>query len=303
MFTSTSSTGKADLYEQVTQSIIQAIEDGAGDYVMPWHSLTAPVNAFTGKRYRGINVLLLWATAARAGYLSEQWATYRQWQEAGGQVRKGERSSLVVFWKFFDNRQEESQDDQEDAQNRHARCMARAYHVFNAAQVDGIPPSHALPDGLPESERIAHAEAFFSALPGKVIFGSEQAYYSKTEDAIHMPDFSRFKSSPQFYSVLSHERSHWCGAPTRLNRNLTGRFGDANYAMEELIAELTSALVCASLQLPLEPRKDHAPYLANWLQVLRGDKRAIFTAASKAQEAANYLRELVNTAALDNSSA
>jgi antirestriction protein ArdC len=168
--------------------------------------------------------------------------------------------------------------------------MARAYNVFNAAQVDDVPvKSH---EDLPESERIAHAEEFFTALPGNVIYEGESAYYSPANDSIHMPSFSKFKSGSAFYSVLGHERTHWSGAPGRLNRDLSGRFGDAKYAMEELIAEISSAMLCAHLQLSLEPRVDHAPYVASWLKALRNDKRAIFTAASKAQEAVTYLQEL-----------
>ncbi|MGA8594777.1 MAG: zincin-like metallopeptidase domain-containing protein [Bryobacteraceae bacterium] len=125
-----------------------------------------------------------------------------------------------------------------------------------------------------------------------MICEGEHAYYSNSEDAIHMPAFTKFKSAAGFYGTLAHEYGHWAGAPTRLNRDLTGRFGDQKYATEELVAELTSAMLCAYLALPLEPRTDHAPYMQNWLTALRTDKRAIFTAASKAQEAANYLEQL-----------
>jgi len=162
--------------------------------------------------------------------------------------------------------------------------------VFNASQVDGAPASSH--EDLPESERIAQAETFFNALSGTVIYEGDQAYYSNSEDAIHMPAFTKFKSAAGFYGTLAHEYGHWVGAPTRLNRDLTGRFNDQKYAMEELVAELTSAMLCAHLALPLEPRTDHAPYVQNWLTVLRNDTRAIFTAASKAQDAANYLEQL-----------
>ena len=284
---------KPDLYEQVTQALITALEEGAGEYRMPWHSLAHPVNAASQKGYRGINTLLLWAAAQKRQYESNEWATYRQWQDLGGQVRKGEKSTLIVFWKFFDSNKESDEtadDDSDTSTNKRPRCMARAYHVFNATQVDDVPVrSH---DDLPESERIARAEEFFTALPGTVLYEGESAYYSSANDSIHMPPFSKFRSGSAFYSVLGHERAHWSGAPARLNRDLTGRFGDAKYAMEELIAEISSAMLCAHLQLALEPRVDHAPYVASWLKALRNDKRAIFTAASKAQEAVTYLQEL-----------
>ena len=284
---------KPDLYEQVTQALISALEEGAGEYRMPWHSLSQPVNTTSHKTYRGINTLLLWAAAQKNSYDSNEWATYRQWQEVGGQVRKGERSTLIVFWKFFDSTSETEKTPEEDSEasnGERSRCMARAYHVFNAAQVDGVPTkSH---EDLPESERIAHAEQFFAALPGTIIYEGERACYSPSDDSIHMPPFSKFKSGSAFYSVLAHERAHWAGTAARLNRDLTGRFGDAKYAMEELIAEISSAMLCAHLQLNLEPRLDHAPYVQNWLKVLRDDKRAVLTAASKAQETVAYLQQL-----------
>ena len=153
---------------------------------MPWHALCSPFNTISHKPYRGINILLLWAAAQKYGYGSNEWGTYRQWQEIGGQVRKGEHSSLVVFWKFFDTDKESDELQEESAgtkAGRRPRCMARAYHVFNAAQVDGASPK--LHDELPESERIAHAEAFFEALPGTVLFGGDRAYYALDEDVIH----------------------------------------------------------------------------------------------------------------------
>ena len=286
---------KPDIYEQVTAALIAALEEGAhaGEYKMPWHALSSPFNTSSGKPYRGINILLLWAAAQKHNYGSNEWGTYRQWQELGGQVRKGEHSSLVVFWKFFDTDKEADEPQEESADPKageRPRCMARAYHVFNAAQVDGASPK--LHDELPESERIAHAEAFFEALPGTVLFGGDRAYYALDEDVIHMPLFSQFKSAEGFYSVLSHEYAHFAAAPSRLNRDLSGRFGDQNRAMEELIAEISAAMLCAHLRLALEPRVDHAPYLASWLKALRNDKRAIFTAASKAQECVTYLQQV-----------
>ena len=133
---------KPDIYEQVTQALIAALEEGAGEYRMPWHSLAHPVNATSQKAYRGINTLLLWAAAQKRKYESNEWATYRQWQDLGGQVRKGERSTLIVFWKFFDSNKESDETADEDSDtstNKRSRCMARAYHVFNAAQVDNAP--------------------------------------------------------------------------------------------------------------------------------------------------------------------
>jgi antirestriction protein ArdC len=279
---------KADVYEQITNTIVSAIEEGAGKYEMPWHTLSAPLNAANRKPYRSVNVLMLWATAQKHAYTSNEWATYRQWQEAGAQVRKGERSTTVVFWKFYDRAEEQQEDS--DAPEERPRCFARCYHVFNASQVDGYIPE--IQEQLPESVRIQNADRFFASLPAVIKHGGDRAFYSPTGDFIQIPAFAQFKSPKGYVCTLAHECAHWSGAPPRLNRDLSGRFGDERYSMEELIAELTSCYICAELQIQSEPRVDHAPYLSCWLRVLKSDKKAIFAAASKAQEAASYLQQL-----------
>jgi len=279
---------KADVYEQITNAIVSAIEEGAGKYEMPWHALSAPLNAINRKPYRGVNVLMLWATAQKQAYTSNEWATYRQWQETGAQIRKGERSTTVVFWKFYDRPEEQEEDS--DAPEDRPRCFARCYHVFNAGQVDGYVPQTA--EQLPESVRIENADRFFASLPAVVKHGGDRAFYSPVGDFIQMPPFAQFKSAEGYVCTKAHEFAHWSGAPSRLNRDLSGRFGDERYGMEELIAELTSCFVCADLQIQSEPRVDHAPYISSWLRILKNDKKAIFTAASKAQEAATYLQQL-----------
>jgi antirestriction protein ArdC len=284
---------RADVYEQITAALIAAIEEGTGKCEMPWHTLGSPINAANQKLYRGVNILMLWASARKHNYSSNEWATYRQWNELGVQVRKGERSTMVVFWKFFDSENEEQHDDAEDTPAR-PRCFARAYHVFNAAQVDGYEkkPEHV----LPESERIAQAEAFFQAIPAAIKYGGDRAYYSPAGDYIQMPHFAQFKSAEKFANTMLHELSHWSGAKPRLNRDLSGRFGDASYAMEEMIAQISASFLCTDLQIRSEPSPDDAAYVSSWLKVLRSDQRAIFTAASKAQEAANYLKRLAAVA-------
>ena len=281
---------KIDIYSEITNQIIEAIEAGANNYQMPWHVNGAdsvlPVNASTHRPYRGVNVMMLWAVAAKKQYGTSLWATYQQWRELGAQVRKGEKSTSVVFWKFFDG-EDEAEASEGNERSNHKGVMARAYHVFNAAQVDGyeIP---AIPY-LPETERIERSEQFFSGLGADIREGGSRAFYSPAEDYIQMPPFAVFKKADFRYSVLAHEVTHWTGAATRLNRNLAPRFQKDAYAAEELIAELGSAFVCAELELEIEPRRDHAPYIQSWLNVLRNDRRAIFTAATKAQQAVDWL--------------
>lgn len=281
-----------DIYERVTSQIIAATEAGAGDYRMPWHhdgsAIATPVNVASSKAYRGVNILSLWAAAQAAGYPAGIWGTYRQWQALGAQVRKGERGHLVVFWKTTDRHGEaDSQHGDEDRDEPARRMFARGYTVFNCTQVDGYtPPS--MP-ALPQAERIEQAERFCAALGIDIRHGGSQAYYRPSTDQVQMPEFASFRDAVAYYAVLLHECGHASGAKHRLDRDLSGRFGSAAYAMEECTVELLSAMICADLNLSVEPRPDHARYIASWLEVLRSDSRAIFTAASKAQQIADWM--------------
>jgi antirestriction protein ArdC len=281
----------SDLFEQVTQQIVTAIEAGAGDFTMPWHrwseNLAMPLNVSSGRAYRGIHTLLLWAASEGAGYSSCRWATYRQWAAAGAQVRKGEKATPIVFWKTASN---DDQSDEEGGDERKPgpRFIARVYCVFNADQVDGAEETRPRPR-LTESERIAAAEDVISATGVQIRHGGDMACYVPNIDQIWLPKFEQFRDAASYYSVLAHECVHWTGAKHRLDRDLTGRFGDDGYAMEELIAELGSAFMAAHLGTSIEPRPDHASYIASWLRVLRGDTRAILTASAKAQQAVDYL--------------
>ncbi len=279
---------KADVYEKITATIIDAIENGCGSYEMPWNTFGAlPANASSGRPYRGINVLVLWATAAKYGYATSLWATYQQWRELGAQVRQGEKSATVVFWKFYgeDGERDAEQPEDDRQENSKQRCFARAYHVFNANQVDGF----SLPEipKLPEAQRIEAAERFFRNAGARILESGSRAYYDSKADEIHMPPFAFFKKADYFYSVLAHKSVHFT-AP-RCNRQLGNRFGSEAYAAEELVAELGSAFISAELGLETQPQTENAPYIENWLKVLRNDVRAIFAAASKAQQAVDWL--------------
>lgn len=286
-----------DIYHQITDSVVAAIEAGAPTFEMPWHHPVAhlrPVNIASGKPYRGVNILGLWVAQLSRGFRTSLWGTYKQWQAHDAQVRKGEKASLVVFYQEM-AREVENTNTGEIALRKFA--VARASYVFNADQVDGytIPKVPVLAD---KTEVIEHAEQFVAASGARVVHDTDSAYYHPRTDTIHLPPRALFigssTSTPTeaYYATLLHELTHWTGHESRLNRFFGQRVGAHAYALEELVAELGAAFLCADLGITLEPRPDHAAYLAHWLTVLRADKRALFTTASRASEAVAFLTQL-----------
>ncbi len=274
-----------DIHQQITDRIIAVLESGqAGEWTCPWDRRGGsglPVNAHTGKRYRGINVLSLWVAEQLSGHSDSRWATYRQWSELGAQVRKGEKSTLVVFYKDY---QVDTDDEGDDGR----RFVARASFAFNAEQVENAPGSSdpVITGGF---YPIPAMEALAERTGARIVERGEQACYVPALDEIRMPPRDRFKSGHGWASTLAHELTHWTGAPPRLARDLSGRFKSQAYAGEELIAELGSAFLCAQIGLEAEPHPQRAAYIGSWLQLLKQDNRAIFTAAAKAAEAVDYL--------------
>ena len=281
-------TERADVYTRIATEIAQAIEAGAGDWRMPWHhdgaAIARPQNLASGRGYRGVNVLALWAAAQAAGHANGLWGTYRQWQAAGVQVRKGERGTAVVLWKQA--RRDAADDAGEDAQDR-GRFFARAFTVFNVAQVDGYTPDPVAP--LSEAERIPHADAFFENLGIPTTYGPYDAHYRIDQDHIYMPPFGAFSDAAAAIGTLCHEAAHATGSAHRLDRGFAARGGADWRAMEEMCAELAAAFVLADLGIAHHPRPDHAAYIASWLELLANEPRAVFTAASKAQQAADWM--------------
>jgi antirestriction protein ArdC len=287
-----------DIHQHITDKIVSAIERGAGDFRLPWHrsagSILRPVNIASKKAYRGVNVVALWAYAEEFGYSSGVWGTYRQWAEAGVQVRKGEKAAFVVFYKELEFAADPETGDAGTA----TRLFARATPVFAAEQVDSYqaPVSDATPPTI--ITPIEQAEAFVAATGASINHGGGRAFYRPSTDSIQLPPRETFIGTPtsspaeSYYSTLCHELTHWTSAEPRCNRQLGKRFGDQAHAMEELVAELGAAFLCADLRITDDPRADHAQYIASWLAVLKGDKKAIFTAASKASEAAAFLAAL-----------
>lgn len=283
---------RASIYREVTDRIVQMIEEEPGMFKAPWHlppgMAAPPTNAATQAEYRGINVLGLWLEATLRNYPSNIWASYRQWKSMGAQVRKGERGALVVFFKRIEAMPADGTDHE-----RHGtlRFVARASYVFNSAQVEGYTPP---PAPTAAFNQIEEVEAFVQAIDATIDHGFPLARYRRAEDRIEMPDRGWFvdeggRAEQSYYAVLLHELVHWTGAEHRLNRVFGARFGDHAYAFEELVAELGAAFMCASFGVSTEPRPDHAAYVKEWLSVLKDDPRAIFTAAKEAQNAFEYL--------------
>jgi antirestriction protein ArdC len=290
------STERKDVYTRVTGRIIADLEQGVRTWMKPWNAehaagrITRPLR-HNGTPYRGMNVLLLWGEAVLKGFAAPIWMTYKQAQELGGQVRKGEHGSLVVYANTITRT--ETNDAGEDVE-REIPFM-RAYTAFNVEQIDGLPAHYyAKPENpLLLSERIEKADRFISNTGAVIRYGGNMAYYAPGPDHIQLPPFEAFRDKESFYATLSHETIHWTKAPHRLNRDFgRQRFGDAGYAREELVAEMGAAFLCADLGITPEVRDDHAAYLNHWLTVLREDKRAIFSAAAHAQRAADYLHNL-----------
>ena len=280
----------SDLFEKVTADLVAAIEAGAKDWEMPWQRLAAGglPRSVDGRAYRGWNALVLAMIAADRGWTSSTWATYNAWQRHGNQVRRGERGTQVVLWKPTERH--EATEGGSDTLRR--SLIARAFTVFAAEQVDGAERFTARATDVPaEDRRIADAEEYFAAIGADIAHGGDQACYVPSLDRIHLPHIAQFNEPSIYYSTAAHEHAHWTGHRDRLNRDLTGRFGDHAYGAEELIAELCAAFWCAQFGLEQATRQDHAAYLGDWLALLRSDTRALVAACGHAQRAADHLNQ------------
>jgi antirestriction protein ArdC len=273
----------AELYEQVTRNIIAEIEAGnLPPWLKPWkegrRTGIIPINGATKRHYNGLNILVLWSEREAKGYPINEWVTYKQCQALGGNVRKGEKSTHVIFVKKL-----LVKDDDEERKIPMMKC----YSVFNVGQCEGLPQNVPEPE-LPEHERNERAEQFFAAVGAQVRWDEAMAAYIPSKDIITMPARGAFIGPENVYATLAHEHIHFTGAKSRLDRDLKGRFDQDAYAFEELIAEIGAAMTCAVLQITGELR--HASYVEHWLKILKGDSKAILTAASLASKATDYLQ-------------
>ena len=322
---SRSTTERRDLHAELTHKIVAQIEAGAGEFKMPWHrpgiAFTIPKNALTQANYRGSNILWLWMDADEKKFEHQIFATYKQWQELGAQVRAGERGTLIVKYGEWVPRPDaggpskgreeaerekpaEAGDDEEAAK----RLYAKPAHVFNIDQVDAPAELRArlLPTAVPRPDlttRLAHVDAYLAATGAEFREGGQRAFYrhrtsSGDGDFIQMPPRNLFigteTSTPTeaYESTRLHESAHWAHAEHRMNLEQGKRFGDEQYAFMELVAELTASFLCAELEITNLPRPDHAQYLTSWIKVLNSDTRAIFSAAAAASATVDYLNAM-----------
>lgn len=283
---------RRDHYQEVTDRIIAALEAGTPPWRKPWDpdksgGPAMPCNASTGQRYRGINVLTLGMSAMAFASGDPRWATYKQAEERGWQVKKGSRGTTGYFFKRLELRDGDAMDGDEDAVRRIP--LLRAFTLFHASQIEGI-PDYAPPTIEEAPWRAPEAAEIILANSGAVLrTGGERAFYSPATDHIQMPPQAAFATAQGWCGTLIHELGHWTGAPARLNRDLRNPFGSHDYAREELRAEIGQVMVCAELGIPDCDFSNNAAYLASWLEKLRADRKEIFRAAADAQRIADYL--------------
>ena len=284
---------RTGLYEEITDKIIVELEAGRIPWVQPWGTVAAkaliamPQNASTRRRYSGINVLILWGAIIEHGFSGQSWLTFRQALGLGGNVRKGERGTTVVYADRFvpDDECRRAAETGDEAQ---AIPFLKRFTVFNTDQCEGLPEDVANVAPPPQQGLIEpQAEALIAATGAEFRIGGARAFYSPVGDFVQVPPPHAYFEPINWHRTAFHELSHWSGAASRLGRDLSGSFGSKSYAREELVAEIAGAFVCASLGIV--PTVRHADYIGSWLEVLREDNRAIVRAASSASKAADYI--------------
>lgn len=278
-----------DLYQEVTDKIIHALEQGTPPWVCPWNThceSVLPANYASGRRYRGINVLLLNLRQIAEGYSTSRWLTYQQAKAIGAHVRRGEEATRVVFFKLLDA--EPPPSETQSQSSRKVFPLLRSFAVFNESQIAGLPralASTSRANGLDSS----HVAQQIIDRSGAVIHqGGISAFYRPSTDAIHMPPMAAFNTEDDYYQVALHELTHWAGHESRCNRPLLSRQHIEAYAFEELVAEMGAAFLCAMCGMPSNLR--HASYIDAWLKGLRNDRRLVFSAATLAQRAVDHLQ-------------
>jgi antirestriction protein ArdC len=279
------------IYDDVTARIVAELEKGAAPWVKPWRvDSTAEKNFFTQKPYQGVNRLLVGMSSMSQGFSNPAWATFKQWQAAGINVKKGEKGTQIVFFKPVSK---ETVNDSGETK-KSGYCVARAYCIFNAEQTDAVIVPAEKPETVPFNAN-EQCEQRIVKTGASISHGGDSAFYMPSQDRIQLPHKSSFDCEASYYATALHELTHWSGAKHRLDRQLDkGRFGNPAYAFEELVAEMGAAFLCQDYGIQGELR--HAGYIGHWLKACREDNRAIFKAAALAQKAADYINGLDATA-------
>ncbi len=284
---------RANLYDEITSKIIAELEAGRLPWVQPWGSsgvsapLAMPKNAATGRQYSGVNILILWGAVIARGFSCQSWLTFRQALGLGGNVRKGERGTTVVYADRFvpDDEKQRARETGDDAK---AIPFLKRFTVFSTDQCENLPEDLVTaPPPLPEGLILPEVEALIRASGADLRLGGDKAFYAPALDYVQVPRPDAYFEPINWHRTALHELGHWSGHVSRLGRDLTGSFGTKKYAHEELVAELSAAFTCATLGIT--PTVRHADYISSWLDVLREDNRAVVRAASAASKAADYL--------------
>lgn len=286
--------GRFDAYRVITDQVVAMLEAGTAPWHKPWRTASGvaglPLSLSTGKPYRGVNAFLLQMATAAQGYGSPWWATYDKIQERGGQVRRGEKSTLIVFWKQYATEGENGEPDR-------MAFVLRAYRVFNLDQANGVPGSSPAEGPATDSDfdpiqACEAAIAGYVATGPRVVYGGNHATYTPATDVIHLPDREAFTSPEHYYGTKFHELTHSTGHRDRLARPdlLTfHHFGDPSYSREELVAEMGAAFLAGVTGIDAVTLSSSADYLASWVRVLKGDSRLVVRAAAQAQKAADLI--------------
>jgi HK97 family phage prohead protease len=279
---------KEEVYAEMTKQLIDALSESEklGKWQLPWRRTGMPENGTTGHKYSGSNWFFLTAMADVKGYNSNKWATYDQWQGVGGQVRKGEKATSIFVPIFIKGK------EKADGTDEKGRISFISRSVFNLDQIDGMPADFDKKEILPESERVADLEKTISEIPAVIKNGGDEAYFSPSEDFIQLPLFENFKDARAYYSTAAHELMHWTGGKDRLGRENMNRFGTPEYAYEELVAEIASAMFMSAHNIEPNIQENHGPYLASWIKKLKDDPTALERAMKDAQSAVNYILDI-----------
>jgi antirestriction protein ArdC len=288
--TDTGGVMKKNIAEEITNRILEDLEKGVTPWEKPWklgRALSLPTNASTGKNYRGINVFVLWEEATRKGFSTPSWLTFNQANSLKGRVKKGEKGTDVVFYKRLAKTKSLNLED-EVVLDQQSFWILRTYTVFNLDQIEGLDHLKPKAETVEPFAAIERAEKLLKDSGAKILHAAiDRAFYEPIGDRITLPLKGSFTSPEKYYETALHEICHWSGAKHRLNRQFGKRFGDQAYAFEELVAEMGAAFLCVSCGIPYDTQ--HASYIGDWMKILKDNKRAIFTAAAKAQAAMDFV--------------